>query len=152
MVRILSASLVCVCLLIATPLTLAQQTASSGIVGQATDSTQAALPGVSVTVVNIATNAQRTTLTDREGRFSFQNLPAATYQIRATLDGFAEVLLEPFALRFGDVARRTITMGVASLAEAVTVQAEAPLLQSQSASVGQVIGEKQLEELPIADR
>ena len=151
MVRI-SASLVCVCFLIATSPVLAQQTASSGIVGQATDSTQAALPGVAVTVVNIATNVQRTTLTDGEGRFSFQNLPAATYQIKATLDGFADVLLEPFPLRFGEVARRTITMGVASLAEAVTVQAEAPLLQSQSASVGQVITEKQLEELPVADR
>ena len=142
----------CLCgFLIATP-PRAQQSASSGIVGQATDSTQAALPGVAVTVVNVATNAQRTTVTDAEGRFSIQNLLAATYQIKARLDGFAEVLLEPFPLRFGEVARRTITMGVASLAEAVTVQAEAPLLQSQSASVGQVITEKQLEELPVADR
>ena len=151
MVRI-STSLVCVCLVAAASPVLAQQTASSGIVGLATDSTQAALPGVLVTVVNLATNAQRTTVTDGEGRFSLQNLPAATYQIKATLDGFAEVLLEPFPLRFGEVARRTITMGVASLSEAVTVQAEAPLLQSQSASVGQVITEKQLEELPVADR
>jgi Carboxypeptidase regulatory-like domain/TonB dependent receptor len=145
-------SLACFWLCLANTYVLAQQSASSGIVGQVTDATQAALPGATVTVTHAGTNAQRTTVTDEEGRFSFPNLPAATYQIKATLNGFTDVLLEPFPLRFGEVARRTIAMSVATLTEAVTVQAEAPLLQSQSASVGQVIAEKQLEELPIADR
>ncbi len=145
-------SLACMWLLTGYTDLRAQQSASSGIVGEVTDSTQAALPGVTVTVTNVGTNAQRTAVTDAEGRFSIQNLLPATYQIRARLDGFAEVVLEPFPLRFGEAARRTITLGLVGVAEAVNVQAEAPLLQSQSASVGQVIAEKQLEELPIADR
>ncbi|MBA2604789.1 MAG: TonB-dependent receptor, partial [Acidobacteria bacterium] len=145
-------SLACVWLLAPHALVHAQQSASSGIVGQVTDATQAALPGVTVTVINVGTNAARSTVTDAEGRFSIPNLPPATYQIRASLDGFADVVLEAFAVRFGETARRMLTLGVANVTEAVNVQAEAPLLQSQSASVGQVIVEKQLEELPVADR
>jgi hypothetical protein len=48
----------------------AQQSASSGIVGQVTDSSQAVLPGATVTVTNTGTGAQRTTTTDEEGRFT----------------------------------------------------------------------------------
>lgn len=145
-------SLACVWLITASAVSWAQQTASSGIVGQVTDATHAALPGATVTITNVGTNAQRTTVSDGEGLFSFPNLPPATYQIRASLDGFADVVLDPFALRFGEMARRTITLGVAAITEAVNVLADAPLLQSQSASVGQVITEKQLEELPVTDR
>ncbi|MGH9162284.1 MAG: carboxypeptidase regulatory-like domain-containing protein, partial [Vicinamibacteraceae bacterium] len=130
----------------------AQQSASSGIVGEVRDSTQGALPGVTVTATNVGTNAERATVTDAEGRFSVPNLPPATYQVRAHLEGFSDIVLEPFELRFGDVARRAITLGLAGMSEAVRVQAEAPLLQTQSASVGQVIAEKQLEELPVTDR
>ena len=102
-------SLICAWLLMTHAVALAQQSASSAIVGQVTDSTQAALPGTTLTVTNVGTNAQRTTVTDAEGLFSFPNLPPATYRITATLQGFAEVVLEPFALRFGETARRAIT-------------------------------------------
>ncbi len=71
-------SLICLGLLTTDAAALAQQSASSAIVGQATDSTNAALPGVTVTVTNVGTNAQRIGVTDAEGLFSFPNLPPAT--------------------------------------------------------------------------
>jgi len=52
----------------------AQQSASSGIIGQVTDASKGSVPGVTVTVVNVGTNAQRDATTDTEGRFSIQNL------------------------------------------------------------------------------
>ena len=55
-------------------------------------------------------------------------------------------------LRQGETARPTITLGVATVSESVTVTGEAPLLQTQSASVGQVINEKQIEDLPLNGR
>ena len=79
------ASLVFTSLLLMTAVVSAQQSASSGLVGQVTDSSQGAIPGATVTVTNMGTNAQRTAITDGEGRFSVPALPPATYQIRVEL-------------------------------------------------------------------
>ncbi len=67
----------------------AQESASSGIVGQVVDTTKGAMPGATVTVINTGTNAQRVTTTDAEGRFSVPNLLPATYTVRVELSGFA---------------------------------------------------------------
>src|SRR5687768_8538390 len=130
----------------------AQQSASSGLVGLVTDSSQAAIPGATVTVTNVGTNAQRTTVTDGEGRFAIPALPPATYHIKVELQGFQTAELPNFVLRQGEMARPAITLGVATVTEAITVTGEAPLLQTQSASVGQVISEKQIEDLPLNGR
>jgi hypothetical protein len=141
-----------VLLLLASAGAIAQESASSGIIGQVTDSTGAALPGATVTAVNAGTTAQRTTVTDAEGRFSIPNLPPATYLIRVELSGFQTVEMKAFTLRNGEIARPTIPLGVASVTETVTVAGESPLLQTQSASVGQTIAQKQIEELPVNGR
>ena len=140
------------CLSLMPAVTFAQQSASSGLVGLVTDATDAAIPGATVTVTNVGTNAQRTTITDAEGRFSIPALPPATYDIRVELQGFRTAELPNFVLRQGETARPTITLGIAAVAESVTVTGEAPLLQTQSASVGQVISERQIEDLPLNGR
>jgi hypothetical protein len=130
----------------------AQESASSGIVGQVIDSTKGAMPGATVTVINTGTNAQRVAVTDGEGRFSIPNLPPATYQIRVELSGFQTTEIKAFTLRNGDIARPTITLGLANVSETVTVVGESPLLQTQSASVGQNISQKQINDLPVNGR
>jgi hypothetical protein len=130
----------------------AQQSASSGIVGQVTDSTRGALPGAAVTVTNAGTNAQRTAVTDGDGRFSFPNLPPATYRIRVELSGFQTVELNDFTLSNGEIGRPNITLGLANVAENVTVTGQSPLLQTANASVSQTITQKQIEDLPVAGR
>ena len=131
---------------------LAQQSASSGLVGLVTDSSQGAIPGATVTVTNVGTNAQRTVVTDAEGRFSVPALPPATYHIRVELQGFQTAELSNFVLNQGETARPTLTLGSVTVAEAITVTGESPLLQTQSASVGQVINEKLIENLPLGNR
>ena len=150
--KITLANLVLVSLLVMSAAASAQQSASSGLVGQVTDSSQAAIPGATVTVTNAGTNAQRTTVTDGEGRFSIPALPPASYHIKVELQGFQTAELQNFILRQGETARPTITLGVATVSEAITVTGEAPLLQTSSASVGQVISEKQIEDLPLNGR
>lgn len=145
-------SLVLASLLLVSAAGYAQQSASSGLVGQVTDSSDAAIPGATVTVTNVGTNAQRTTVTDGEGRFSIPALPPATYHIKVELQGFQTAEVPAFVLRQGETARPTITLGLATVTESVTVTGEAPLLQTQSASVGQVINEKQIEDLPLNGR
>ena len=95
----------------------AQQSASSGIVGQVLDSSGAAVPGATVTVVNTGTSAQRTATTDAEGRFSFPSLPPATYTLHAELQGFQAADLKNFELRTGETASPTLTLGLGSVTE-----------------------------------
>ena len=93
------------------PGSFAQQSASSGLVGLVTDSSQGALPGATVTVTHTGTNAQRATVTDGEGRFSVPALPPATYHIKVELQGFQTAELADFVLRQGETARPTLTLG-----------------------------------------
>ena len=144
--RILLTSLLCI------GAAIAQESASSGIAGQVTDATQAGVPGATVSVTNIGTSAQRTATTDSQGGFSVPNLPPATYQIRVEKPGFQTAVVSSFELRVGDIAHPIITLGVGAVSESVSVQAEAPLLQTQSGTVGQVIDQKQIENLPLNGR
>jgi len=145
-------SVVVVWLVLVSAAVSAQQSASSGLAGLVTDSSQAAIPGATVTVTNVGTNAQRVAVTDAEGRFSIPALPPATYHIKVELQGFQTVEQPNFLLRQGETARPTITLGVAAINESVTVTGESPLLQTQSASVVQVISGKQIEDLPLNGR
>src|SRR5262245_6899393 len=130
----------------------AQESASAGIAGQVLDSTRAALPGATVTVINSGTNAQRVATTDTEGRFTVPNLPPAVYTIRVELSGFNTVEVKDFTLRNGEIAKPMLTLAVASVAENITVVGASPLLQVANASVSQTITQKQIEDLPVAGR
>ena len=130
----------------------AQQSASSGIIGDVTDSTKAGVPGATVTVINVGTNAQRLATTDANGRFSIPNLVPATYEIKVELPGFTTVDVKDFALQQGEIARPALTLNVATLSETVTVTGQSQLLQTQSASVSQTITQKQIEQLPVLGR
>jgi hypothetical protein len=130
----------------------AQESASSGITGQVIDSSKAAVPGATVTVINTGTNAQRVTQSDPEGRFSVPNLPPATYSLRIELSGFQTAEIKELILRNGEIAKPTVTIGLATVAETITVVGESPLLQVTNASVSQTITQKQIEDLPVAGR
>ena len=101
----------------------AQQTASSGIVGQVNDATQAAVSGAGVTVTNTGTHAVRSAMTDAQGSFSVPNLAPATYEIRereirlgaevtevragsVTLADGSRIAAGPIVLATGDAAPR----------------------------------------------
>jgi hypothetical protein len=130
----------------------AQQSASSGIVGQVFDSTRAGLPGATVTAINVGTGAQRAVVSDAEGRFSIPALAAATYRLRIDLAGFQSTEISSLALRSGEIVRSDVTLAISAISEQVHVQSETPLLQSASASVTATITEKMLEELPLSGR
>jgi hypothetical protein len=130
----------------------AQESASSAIIGLVTDPTQASLPGATVTVTQVATGAQRVVVTDVEGRFSVPGLRPATYDVKVELSGFRPAEMKELVLRTGETMRPTLTLSLGAIEEQVTVTGESPLLQTSSASVGQVISEKMIEDLPLNGR
>ena len=79
-------------------------------------------------------------------------LPPATYRIRVEISGFQTAELTTFTVHNGEIARPTITLGLTSVAETVTVVGESPLIQTQSAAVSQTISRKQIEDVPINGR
>jgi Carboxypeptidase regulatory-like domain/TonB-dependent Receptor Plug Domain len=145
-------SLTAAALLLAVVMATAQESASGGIAGQVFDPTHAGVPGATVTVINVGTNAQRVATTDNEGRFTIPNLASATYIVRVELQGFNTVELKDFVVRNGEITKPSITLSVATVAENISVAASSPLLQATNASVGQTITQKQIEDLPVAGR
>ena len=97
----------------------AQQTASSGIVGQVTDATQAAIGGATVTVINTGTRAQRIATTDAAGSFSVPNLAPATYEIRIEKSGFQTAVVSAFELPIGQIAHPSFTLSLGQVSETV---------------------------------
>jgi hypothetical protein len=120
--------------------------------GVVTDSTQAPLPGATITVTQAGTGLQRVVVTDSEGRFSMPGLRPATYNIKVELSGFNNTELNDVVLRTGETLRPTLSLSVGTVQESLTVTASAPLLQTSSAAVGAVINEKMLEDLPVTGR
>src|SRR5260370_1387008 len=130
----------------------AQETASAGIVGQVMDASKAGIPGAQVTVINLGTTVTRVVQTNSEGAFSVPNLAPASYEVRIEKQGFQTALIQNLEIRIGEVVRRTVELRIGAVSESVLVEAQAPLLQTENGTLNQVIGTKQIIELPLNGR
>jgi len=129
----------------------AQQTTAT-LLGTITDSTGAAVPGVTVRLASTATNFTRQTTTDQAGNYSFPYLPTGVYKIDASHDGFQAQHVEQVTLQVDQTARVDFALQVGNVTESVVVTGEATLLQTENASVGTVIDSSKIVELPLNGR
>jgi outer membrane receptor protein involved in Fe transport len=129
----------------------AQQTAAT-LVGNATDTTGAVLPKVSIRAINLATNISRESNTDDSGNYSIPFLPAGDYSVTAVLSGFRESKVEQITLQVLQTARVDFKMQPGNVNERVEVNASAALLQTENAAVGTVIDSSKIVELPLNGR
>jgi hypothetical protein len=118
------------------------------ITGRVTDASGAVIPQASVQSVNIATNVMASTKTNAEGNYDLLNLIPGQYRIIVEIAGFKRYERGPMELRVGDALTITVMLELGTQAESVTVTTEAPLLESASASVGQVMDERRMLDLP----
>lgn len=131
---------------------LAQESSISAVVGRITDSTGAVVPGATVHIVNPATSAERSTTTNSNGEFSVPNLPPATYKMTVDKSGFKTASIPSFDLLVGKTADESLSLSVGEATETVEVTSEAQQLQTSEATVGQVIDQKQVNDLPLNGR
>src|SRR5262249_36938230 len=115
----------------------AQATAS--ISGRVIDQASAVLPGGTVTVTNTATGATRDTITNEEGLYSVPALNPGVYSVRAELAGFAPQVRERVEVLTGANMAVELKLGVAAVAETITVSGQAPLVESTQAVVSSSI-------------
>ena len=119
--------------------------------GRVADETGGALPGVTVTATNDATGFSRSTVTGSDGAYSLPALPVGTYSVNADLSGFSAVTTKNVDVFVATDRALNITLKQAAVKEQITVTAEAPLVAT-SPSVGTVVSQKELENLPLNGR
>jgi hypothetical protein len=130
----------------------AAQVERGSIVGTLTDKSGSVVPGVEVTVTNESTNASVNVRTDSSGNYAAVNLLAGTYTVTAKNIGFSSQAHKGFVLQVGQEARLNIVLEVGTVEQVIEVNADAPLLQTENASVGQVIAPEPIAALPLNGR
>ncbi|HJW96394.1 MAG TPA: TonB-dependent receptor [Thermoanaerobaculia bacterium] len=138
-------------MLLLIPAVLFAQNTGTNLSGRVADESGAALPGVTVTATNDATGFNRSTVTGPDGSYRFLSLPIGTYSVVADLSGFANVTTKDVQLQVATDRTLNITLKQAAVKEQITVTAEAPLVAT-SPSVGTVVSQKELENLPLNGR
>src|SRR4051794_36041674 len=120
--------------------------------GVVTDSTDAIITGAQIEVTNLDTGLRRGSLTSESGGFTFNLLPIGRYKIQASLKGFGVSERPEVKLDVDQVARIDFKLKPGALVETVQVSAAAALLDSETSTVGQVISNKNIVELPLNGR
>jgi hypothetical protein len=146
----LSVGLASICL-VAFGAALTAQTTGS-VSGTIKDNSGALVPGVVVTVENIATKASRTTTSGASGTYEVALLPPGRYRITAELQGFRTEERSDVTLQVSQNARFDFTMSVGALEESITVQGVSPLVDTRDAAMGQVVEQTKIVELPLNGR
>src|SRR5262245_9542184 len=128
------------------------QVARGTIVGTVSDATGAIIPGVQVTVINTGTNQTRQAITNERGNYEVDLLPIGEYRVTAELSGFSTKRRENVTLSVGDRLRIDFQLTVGEITDRVDVSTEAPLVQTEDASMSAVMDRQKIVELPLNGR
>lgn len=124
---------------------------TGAVLGTIRDSTGAVLPGVAVTLRNVATGVTSTKTTDERGAYEFFTVRPGDYMVSAELSGFGSRTVN-IKVDVGARRRVDVDLSVASVQESVSVTGQAPLLETDSSQRGQVITGDQTRALPLNGR
>jgi Carboxypeptidase regulatory-like domain/TonB dependent receptor len=139
-------------LIAGTPLIALAQTDTGAIVGTVSDASGGVLPGVTVTATQDQTGVASSTTTNASGQFVFPSLRVGNYTLAAELQGFKRMLQRDVRISVQDRREVNFALDVGAVAEEVFVQGQSELLQTQSADIGGVVDERQIQDLPLLGR
>ncbi len=131
---------------------LPAQITTGEMTGTVTDSAGAIIAGATVTATNAATNTQRTGNTSGAGVYNLTALPPGTYTLRIEMQGFTSQVRSGIELQVAQTARFDATLQVGNVTEVVEVQGGAPLIETENTSLGTVIENKRILDLPLNGR
>lgn len=131
---------------------LAAQLGKGGIQGTVRDSSGAAAPGAEVTVRNVSTNITIKLETNEQGFYNAPSLPVGVYELAVQRAGFRTAKAPTVALAVDQRAQVDFSLELGNLTESVTVVAQAPLTDTTSGTMGKVIEERRVLQLPINGR
>jgi len=131
--------------------TFAQET-TGAISGTVTDSSGAVLSGANVVVLNDDTGVSRTSVTDSAGHYSALSLSLGNYRVTATQSGFQTQVRTGIQLTVGRESVVDLTMAVGTVTQTAVVTGEAPLVETTSASLGSLVDDRAIRDLPLNGR
>ncbi|MEO6817901.1 MAG: carboxypeptidase regulatory-like domain-containing protein [Edaphobacter sp.] len=125
---------------------------SASVLGYVRDTTSAAIPNSKVTLTNVATGIQQTATTDSDGRYEFSSVQIGSYKVLAEAQGFQQTQTQAFTVTTNARQRVDLALKAGSVSETVTVSAAPTALETETSSRGQVIGTREVENLPLNGR
>jgi hypothetical protein len=129
------------------------QTANTGaIAGTVIDPTGALVPGAAVVVNSLATGEERDVTTNADGNFSVPFLTPGNYDLTIRVSGFEPLILKGVHVQITEVSRLKVQLTIGGAKEQITVSAKPPLLQTENATLGRVIDQETIVDLPLVDR
>ena len=128
------------------------QVSRGTILGTVKDTSGAVIPGVGVTAINEDTGLRRTLVTDETGSFNADLLPVGKYRVEGELPGFRKEIRTGIELHIDQKARVDLTLQVGDVSEVVRVDAAAPLVQTEDASLSSTMDNRKIVELPLNGR
>ncbi|MDX1981978.1 MAG: TonB-dependent receptor [Bryobacteraceae bacterium] len=128
------------------------QTFTGSVSGIVADSTGAVLPGTAITIADMERGTNFRTQSNDTGFYVVSSLPPGRYRINAEKAGFGAFALEPLELRTQQKATVNITLEIGQLAERIQVTAESQLVESASSTLGAVVENKRIVDLPLNGR
>jgi hypothetical protein len=128
------------------------QATSAELSGVVQDASGAVVPGAHVTANNIATNIAHSTISEKNGEYVLTQLPPGDYTVTVEAPGFSKLEQTNLSLQVNQQARLNLTLKVGQQSETVEVASSAPLLEAESSSVGTVIGQQSVNQLPLNGR
>jgi hypothetical protein len=133
-------------------LTVHAQVESGRIVGTVYDQNKAVIPSAAVTVTNVATNTSQKATTSADGDFVITPVDPGVYDISVIAPGFKKMVRTGVEIQVGQIAREDFSMPVGQSTTTIEVSGQPPLLNSDNATVGQVITNRQIVNLPLNGR
>lgn len=128
------------------------QTFKATLIGIVADANDAVVAGAIVTVTELGTGRKQTVMTNGEGTFSMTQLAPGKYELRIEATSFKTAVQNDLVLETDQTKRVNITLEAGDIKETVIVQADAPIVNTDTSSKGEVIVQKQVQDLPLNGR
>ena len=128
------------------------QLPTATILGVVKDSSGAVVPGSTLTARNVETGQTRTAVSAGDGSYRFSALPVGSYEVRVEQSGFQSAVRSGLTLTVGQEAVINFTLEVGAVTQTIAVTAEAPLVNTTSGSLGGLVDERKVADLPLNGR
>src|SRR5688572_3722894 len=128
------------------------QSFKATVVGQITDANGAVIPGATVTIVDKDTARSLTATSNDEGSFTISQIPPGNYEVRVEATNFKRSVQNDLVLETDKTQRLNITLEAGNVSEMVQIVAAAPVINSETSDKGEVITNRQVQELPLNGR
>ena len=144
-------TILCIALVVSPSLLFAQSYTGT-IVGSIKDASGAVVPHATITITNLQTNRQESVSADLEGRYTSLPLPPGEYRVEAELQGFRRAARAKVTVQVSATLVIDFTLEVGTLSDAVEVRADATALETTTGTVGKLVDNKRILELPLNTR